>query len=288
MFRFFSRHRVKFVSFLLLVLPLAMLWHHSKQRGEATVYESTLIRVISPAQHGVANVLNALRLVWSDYIWLVGVQQENRELLRHNEVLTGMAQDREQFKKENRRLKRLLTYKGERPDLVTITARVVAKDVSPYHRVLKIKISAGTEHGIRRYQPVITPSGVVGHIELAVGNYAEVKLAVDAGSRISVNVADREIKGIVAGSGNRNVFSASFEAPDPRRQIRPGDMLVTNGEDERFPKGLVVGYIPDQPPQPEEGILRYVVVPSVSFSTLEEVLVVTSQLERPPDMGRLP
>lgn len=288
MFRFFSRHRVKFISFLLLVLPLVMLWHHGKQRNEATVYESTLIRIISPAQHGVANVLNALRLVWSDYIWLVGVQQENQKLQRHNEVLTGMAQDREQFKKENRRLKRLLTYKGERPDLVTITARVVAKDVSPYHRVLKIKISAGTEHGIRRYQPVITPSGVVGHIERAVGHYAEVKLAVDAGSRISVNVADREIKGIVAGSGNRNVFAASFEAPDPRRQIRPGDMLVTNGEDERFPKGLVVGYIPDQPPQPEEGILRYVVVPSVSFSTLEEVLVVTSQLERPPDMGRLP
>ena len=275
------------MSFLLLVIPLVLLWHHGKERTEATVYEAVLSRLTSPAQSGVSSVLHSVRTLWSDYVWLVGVQEDNRDLRRRNEVLVGLAQDREQFKKENRRLKRLLKYKGERPDLVTITARVVGKDVSPFHRVLKIKITAGSDHGIRRYQPVITPSGVVGHIDRAVGKYAEVKLAVDAGSRISVNVADREVKGILIGSGHKNRFLASFEAPDPQRELREGDMLITNGEDERFPKGLVVGYIRGEPPQPKEGILRYSVEPSVPFATLEEVFVVTSQLERPPEMGGL-
>ena len=284
MFRFLSKQRATLVGFISLVLPLVLLWYHGRDRTDTTIYQRVLMRVTSPAQDVMGSVASGIRLVWSDYMWLVGVQEENRELRRKNEVMAGIVQDREQLKKENKRLKALLAYKGERPDLVTIAARVVAKDVSPFHRVLKIKMSAGSSHGVRRYQAVVTPSGVVGHVEKTLGDYAEVKLAVDAGSRISVNVEGKEIKGIVAGSGDRNTYVASFETVDPKRQIRPGDMLVTNGEDERFPKGLVVGYVHEAPPTPEESGLRYEVIPAVSFATLEEVLVVTSQVERIPTM----
>lgn len=284
MFRFISKQRATVVGFLSLVLPLVLLWFHGRERPDTTIYQRILMRVTSPAQYVMGTVASAIRTVWGDYMWLVGVQQENRELLRKNEVMAGVVQDREQLKKENKRLKALLAYKGERPDLVTIAARVVAKDVSPFHRVLKIKLSAGSGHGVHRYQAVVTPSGVVGHVEKTLGDYAEVKLAVDSGSRISVNVEGKEIKGLVAGSGDRNTYAASFETIDPKRQIRPGDMLVTNGEDERFPKGLVVGYVHEAPPTPEEAGLRYEVIPAVSYATLEEVLIVTSQVERIPSM----
>ncbi len=284
MFRFISKQRATMVGFLSLVLPLVLLWHHSRERPDTTIYQRILMRVTSPAQYVMGTVATAFRTVWSDYTWLVGVQQENRELRRKNEVMAGVVQDREQLRKENKRLKTLLAYKGERPDLVTISARVVAKDVSPFHRVLKIKLSAGSGQGVRRYQAVVTPSGVVGHVEKTLGDYAEVKLAVDAGSRISVNVEGKEIKGLVAGSGDRNTYTASFETVDQKRQIRPGDMLVTNGEDERFPKGLVVGYVHQAPPTPEEAGLRYEVIPAVAFATLEEVLIITSQVERIPSM----
>ena len=282
---FLGRYRAVLISFLTLVIPMVLLWYHGRPRVEPTIYEKTLLRFTTPAQAFMESIIGGVVGVWTDYVWLVSVQEENRDLRTVNQTLAGMVQDREQLKKENRRLKGLLKFKGERPDLVTVAARVVANDVSPFHRVLKIVISAGDQHGVRRYHPVVTPAGVVGHIERTTGDYAEVKLAVDAGSRISVTVAERKLKGLVVGSGNKNSYLASLEIADPRRQVRAGDMLITNGEDQRFPKGLVVGYISDEPSLQQDATMRFVVTPSLDFATLDEVLVVTSQLERLPEFG---
>ena len=282
---FLARYRTVVVGFITLILPMVLLWFHGRPRQEPTIYEKTLLRFTTPAQSLMESVLGGAKAVWTDYTWLVAVQKENHQLRKQNETLAGMVQDRELLKKENQRLKSLLKFKGDRPDLVTIAARVVANDISPFHRVLKIVISAGEGHGIRRYHPVVTPAGVVGHIERTVGDYAEVKLAVDAGSRISVTVAERKLKGVVVGSGNKNNYIAALEIDDPKRQIRSGDMLVTNGEGQRFPKGLVVGYVADEPSVQRDATMRFVITPSLDFATLDEVLVVTSQLEELPPFG---
>jgi rod shape-determining protein MreC len=288
MFSFLARHRATIVGFLMLTLPLASLWYHGLEHKEQTVYQRVLTRMTSPAQDIISGVIGVVGLVWSDYVWLVGVQEENARLRKQHEALSGLVQDREQLKKENQRLKALLAFKGERPDLVTIAARVVAKDISPYHRVLKIKVSAGANQGVRRNQPVVTSAGVVGHVDRTVGDYAVVKLAVDSGSRISVDVGERDIKGVVVGSGDKNTYLASFVASDPKRKIRQGDMLVTNGEDERFPRDRVVGYVGGAPARHEESGRLYEVIPSVPFATLSEVLVVTSHVERIPAMESNP
>jgi len=284
MFSFLARHRGTIVGFLMLTLPLASLWYHGLNHKKPTVYEHVLSRMTGPAQNFMSSVIGSVSLVWNDYVWLVGVQEENHRLRKQHETLSGLVQDREQLKKENSRLKSLLAFKGEHPELVTLAARVVAKDVSPFHRVLRIKLSAGANHGIRRNQPVVTSAGVVGHVDRTVGDYAVVKLAVDAGSRISVDVVDRDIKGVVSGSGDKNTYLASFVADDPKRKIKARDMLVTNGEDERFPRGLVVGYVGATPPKQKEAGRLYSVIPAVPFATLSEVLVVTSSVERIPDM----
>ncbi|HIA03648.1 MAG TPA: rod shape-determining protein MreC [Myxococcales bacterium] len=288
MFSFLGRHRAKIVGFLMLTLPLASLWYHGLSHKEDTVYERVLDRMTSPAQNFMSSVIGTVSTIWSDYVWLIGIQDENVRLRKQHETLSGLVQDREQLKKENRRLKALLAFKGEHPELVTVAARVVAKDVSPFHRVLKIKISAGANHGVRRNQPVVTSAGVVGHVDRTVGDYAVVKLAVDAGNHISVDVGERDIKGVVNGSGDKNTYLASFIASDPKRKIRPRDMLVTNGEDERFPRGLVVGYVGEAQPKQEESGRLYQVIPAVPFATLSEVLVVISSVERIPNMEDRP
>ncbi len=288
MLRFIARYKTTAVGFLALVLPLVLLWYHGRYREDLTIYERTVMRFVSPAQNVMATAIGTVHTVWTDYVWVVGVQQENQQLRARNETLIGELQKRQELERENARLKALLKFKGERPDLVTVAARVVAKDVSPFHRILKIVISAGADHGARRYQPVVTERGVVGHIDKTVGQYAEVKLAVDAGSRISVNVEGTEIKGIVAGSGDRNTYQASFETAADAREIKPHAWLVTNGEDQRFPRGLRVGRLEETAPVHTEAGLRYTVTPAVNPSPLEQVLVVTSQVERIPSMEATP
>ncbi|MBT9560300.1 MAG: rod shape-determining protein MreC [Myxococcales bacterium] len=277
-----ARYRRLTVLFLALVLPLVSLWYHSRPRPEPTLTERILMRFVNPAQSMMSSVVGTFSKVFVDYIWLVGVVEENRDLRRQNEVLAGMVQDRDQLRKENRRLKDFLRFKGERTDLESVTARVLAKDVSPFHRVLKVKISAGTTQGIERLQPVITPAGVVGHVEKVMGEYAEVKLTVDAGARVAVTIEGRDVKGSVVGSGDRNDYQAAFEVGDPNQEVKAGDMLVTSGEDERFPKGLVVGYVSDAPMRQDDIGVMFQVTPSVNFKTLEFVQIVTSHHEIAP------
>lgn len=247
------------------------------------------MRLTSPAQHAMSGVVASLSRVFTDYVWLVGVVEENRDIRRQNEVLAGLVQDREQLRKENRRLKELLRFKGERPELQTLAAQVIAKDVSPFHRVLKVALSAGADDGLERFQPVITPAGVVGHVERALGRYAEVKLAVDSDSRIATAAVGRDVKGTLVGSGDRGDFLATFEtlgeavAPgEEQRPLEAGDMLVTSGEDERYPKGLVVGHIGEGPARQSDLGWVYPVVPSVNFRTLDLVQIVTDHISTAP------
>ncbi len=284
-----GRWRQTIVGFFCLVLPLVSLWYHGRARPEPTLIERFLMRLTSPAQHAMSGVVGSVTRVFTDYFWLVGVVEENRDLRRQNDVLAGLVQDRDQLKKENRRLKDLLRFKGERPDLQTVAAQVIAKDVSPYHRVLKVALSAGLDDGLERFQPVITPSGLVGHVERALGRYAEVKLAVDSDSRVAASVVGRDIKGTLVGAGDRGDFLAYFEtlgesvAPgEEQRPLRPGDRLVTSGEDERYPKGLAIGQIADGPPKQSDLGWVYPVIPSVNFRTLDLVQIVVDHIDTAP------
>jgi len=274
------------VGFLVILLPLVLLWYHGRYRVEPTVYERVLVRFTSPAQALMSDIVGGVGMLWGDYIWITGVQQENRLLTTRNRELEAQVVVLDKLQTENSRLKELLSFKGDRPDLVTIAAGVIAKDISPFHRVLKVRISAGGEDGVRRYQAVVTPAGVVGHVDKMAGRYAEVKLAVDAGSSISVSVEGRDVKGVAVGSGDRNSFELSLTTLEGERGIYAGDRVVTNGEDERYPRGLLVGHVADLPRIHQEVGFQYVLVPAVDFSGLEHVLLVTSELERLPPMGQ--
>ena len=102
---FLGRYRAVLISFLTLVIPMVLLWYHGRPRVEPTIYEKTLLRFTTPAQAFMESIIGGVVGVWTDYVWLVSVQEENRDLRTVNQTLAGMVQDREQLKKENRRLK---------------------------------------------------------------------------------------------------------------------------------------------------------------------------------------
>ena len=76
---FLGRYRAVIVSFLTVVLPMVLLWHHGRPRLEPTIYEKTLLRFTTPAQSFMESILGGVIGVWTDYVWLVKVQEENHE-----------------------------------------------------------------------------------------------------------------------------------------------------------------------------------------------------------------
>jgi rod shape-determining protein MreC len=66
--------------------------------------------------------------------------------------------------------------------------------------------------------------------------------------------------------------------------VEPGEKILTSGGDRIFPKGLAVGTVSKVSPGPEL-FLNIRVKPSVNLGKLEEVLVITQQEEREPELA---
>ena len=65
-----------------------------------------------------------------------------------------------------------------------------------------------------------------------------------------------------------------------RHEIKPGDTIISSGLDRIYPKGLLIGKVENIKKSESDLFQTILVIPSVDFETLEEVLVLIS---RPPD-----
>ncbi len=279
---FAKRHRATLVSFIVLTLPLFVLYLHGRRREGQTFLETALMVVTAPAQRVMSSAMSWVGDVWSSYIALVNVHDDNERLAAENEILRGLALEGKRLALENERLRTLCEFKRKRGDLHTVPARVVSKDVSPYFRVVRLYIDAGGGDGVKSGMPVITADGVVGRVERVTGRYADVMLTVDTRSRIDVTIAGKGVTGVLHGRGARNAYGARFSYLHRGKPVEKDDTVVTTGHDRVFPAGLEVGYIAD-PREHQEGMFyEFDVLPAVNFSTIEEVLVVTSPIEAPP------
>ena len=89
-----------------------------------------------------------------------------------------------------------------------ISARVIAKDISPLFRVLRIRLDRGRDDTVQSGMPVVTSEGLVGQISRVAERFAEVMLTVDEGSAVDVIVQRTGSRGIMFSRGmNPSAFA---------------------------------------------------------------------------------
>jgi rod shape-determining protein MreC len=124
--------------------------------------------------------------------------------------------------------------------------------------------------------PVLAQDGVVGITVKSVGDTVDVRLVVDANSGVDVVVQRTGARGYVRGTGDERSYSVNVQYVQRMDEVEVGDLLVTSGVGRRFPKGIPVGIV-TQVVHRDFGIYQQVLAtPSVDFSRLEEVLIVTT------------
>lgn len=275
MYAFLSNHRAKLVALLLVAMPLVMLG----SAGDARVGREPSSQPVQVARSGLAwTELGAYRSVaWLGDAWarLVDgdlavendkLRDEVARLREEKSRLIGVLQ-------ENARLRELVGFKKRHPEYQMVPARVVGRDISPYFRVLRLKLESTEKLAPR--QPVVVASGVVGQIHEVYGQFAEVIIVSDPRSRIDAVSQRNRAPGIVEGLGHERDYLARVSYLNQKDQVRKGDIMVTGGKGGVFPKELVIGKVTSVN-NAERGLFQEVRLrPAVDLSRLEEVFVIT-------------
>ena len=243
---------------------------------ELSLPSRVILELTVPVERMVTLPVTFVRGVWTAYMALVGVNEEN-EALRAR--ITDLEEENLQYREEivaSERFKRL-RHLREQNDMPLVPATVIAQDLSPWFR--SVIINRGSSVGIDTGMPVVADAGVVGVVAGTSANAARVILLVDPQSRIDVYVQRTRARGTVHGTADE---VCAFEYVVRDEDLEVGDLLLTSGLDRVYPKGLPVGRVKALERKPYGLFLEAEIEPAVDLNRLEEVFVSVDRREIPP------
>lgn len=193
---------------------------------------------------------------------------QNEALKRETDFLKNKINSLNESYLENSRLKELLSFK-KASALKLIAARVIARSADSWS--LNITIDKGSYNGIRQGMSVITYLGLVGRVVEVAPSFSKIALLSDPNLGVSGIVQRSRQEGLVSGTlGNSLIMKYLPEETD----IKIGDTVVSSGLDNVYPKGVLIGKVIEIGRE-FSGLSCYALIrPAVSFSNLEEVLIV--------------
>jgi rod shape-determining protein MreC len=260
------------------VMGLAIQVKRSGSTESTRIIRLWTVSAVSPLEKAIVWCQNGLGGIWSNYVYLRGVRQENRDLkfeierLRLEEV--RLSDDAQQA----RRLQALLGFK-ETYIAKTVAAQVIGSSGSEQSR--SIYIDKGTSAGVEKDMAVITADGLVGRVLRSYGSTSQVLLINDQSSGVGVILDKLRLQGVIKGTAAGEVI---LEKVMTDEQVAPGDRIITSGGDQIFPKGITVGTVMKVSPGADL-FLNIRVKPSANLSRLEEVLVITKKEDRAPSVA---
>ena len=175
---------------------------------------------------------------WNRYLDLV-TNENDESRSRSNSSAAKLLMASEE-RAELVRLRRLLTLTPPE-GWQTLGARVLAGRMGANSALASVLIGRGYATGAIPGTPVMTPQGVAGRVLRAGPSSATVLLLVDPGSRIAVISQESRIQGVLVGGGPDKPLEMRFVSHND--VIRAGEILVTSGLDDAFPKGIPVARV---------------------------------------------
>jgi len=205
------------------------------------------------------------------------------ELLEENEQLraqlsTALAENTRlrQAAREMEGILELVNIRSRYPDHPTLGAQVVSSMSNNWFDAFTI--DRGSRDGVTRNMPVLAPGGLVGRVAFSGNNHARVVsfLNIDEGAAVSVRTIRTGETGVVRGDINLIRYGlARMDYISLGAQVTIGDELVTSHLSDIFPPGISVGTV-QEVRMDASGLFQYaVIVPSVDFSNIPMVLVIT-------------
>ena len=197
---------------------------------------------------------------------------ENVRLRREVAALSVLKGDVDRLTTENARLRRALGYAARMPE-TWLAAGVLSRGGGAAGARHSVRVDKGSLAGVRTGDVVVVPEGLVGRIDSVSPHTAEVLLITDPSLKVACEMeagTPNRAFGILSGGDEealliRHLGNAGSLAPRSR--------VCTSGRGGVFPPGLEIGTLLEVR-RDSKGLAREgEVLPSVVFSTLEDVFI---------------
>ncbi|PKN18065.1 MAG: rod shape-determining protein MreC [Deltaproteobacteria bacterium HGW-Deltaproteobacteria-6] len=267
---FFKNYRTVIFIGVVVAAALVLLSYSLKYDSGAGVVKKLVLEAATPVQRLFNASIEGVENAWLRYIHLVGLEEDNRSLKNKIAALQAELILYKEGYLEAQRLKKLLSLLEDRQYKFT-AARVIAKEQAALSKTLWI--DKGSAHGLKSGMPVLVPPGLIGRLTDVSWHSSKVLLLIDENSNVDVLIQRTRVQGIVRGAGSRGCVVRYISKV---QDVKEGDVVVTSGMSNIFPKGLLIGKVSHVDRMDVGLFLQIRVAPFVDFSMLEEVLVLTT------------
>jgi rod shape-determining protein MreC len=272
---FVSRHRPFFFLLGVLLAQLMLLSAQITRDRNVPLAKVWAEAALAPFERSLRGLADVTGGVWDGVRDVTSAERQNREL--RSQLAAGETRIRELSEEsaENMRLRALLEYKAHVP-YSTVVAEVIGS--SPGEASSTVLIDRGVDSHFSTDLAVITPDGAAGKIVAVYPHTAQVLLLTDPAAGAGGMLDGSRTQGVLKGMG-RGVYRLDYLMNG--ESVSVGDLVVTSGLDQVFPKGLPLGRVVKVS---DGNIYKNIVVrPAVALDRLEEVLVVVPKASTPEE-----
>lgn len=268
MWNIIKEYRHYLATLVLVIVPVIALNAGGKSPADLHWFDKVAVSVSMPVQSAIRWTIDTSWDAVQSYLLLWNTQENNKTLALENRKLLNELASFQEVARENDRLRQLVEFNNPLTGR-KVVARVIAQDVSPEFRLLRL--NKGANQGVEAGMAVVALEGVVGRVIRVGRNFSDVLSLLDGSSAIDAILQRNRVRGVIEGQGGQQLAMKYLRRTD---DVQEGDLIVSSGIGGLFPKGLTIGKVTSVKKK-NFGISQTVeVVPAVDFNRLEEVTVI--------------
>lgn len=267
----FLNFNLKKAFILLIVISLPLISINMEQKIMTdSWFNQPFTFVAQSVQNIFFGLSQGVRRTTADYINIINTKSKNKDLQKENDILKTRLNLFTENQNELERLRTLLDFQ-KNTKMELIPAQVIGRNLVTDHNT--ITINKGRNHGLKTGQAVLTVSGAVGYVFKPSSNTSHVMLITDRYSVVDALIQKTRAHGLIEGKTKESCVLQYVERTE---DVKDGDLIVTGGLDNIFPKGFPLGVITNIERRTKSASLQIEVKPVVDANKVEEVFIVKS------------
>ena len=263
-----------FIICLCIALVLTIVPSVFAIMGYRSLAKNIVGTVTMPVRWVATTIGNAFEGFGKYFGNMKALNEENKALIDENAALKEQLAQAELLERENERLRDYLDMKNKYPSFAMEEGMVISHSSGNY--ITNFTLNRGTLHGIQTNMPVITKDGIVGYVVEVGLNWCMVSTLIETATSVGAYIPRSEVVGIVSGDYSmRHEGTCKISYIDAEADVQVGDAVYSSGTGSVYPADLKIGTVTAIEVDEYNRTLVATVTPTVDFSTLKWVMVIT-------------